>query len=128
MKEKFRTPVYGIRCHYGAWWIGGRFEAITWFGRIYFNCSREALREKLRSPELQRTERHERIHMLQVRRFRTRYMGFYLYYIYYFFKAFFRCHSWMKAYYENPFEREAYSCEGIEDYTESHWRDYIGRS
>lgn len=125
MKPIYITPLYGIRCHYGAWWIGRRFEAIAWFGRIYFNCNEQRLKEKLRSPEIIRTERHERIHLLQVKSFRTRYFGFYVYYIYYWLRGFVQYGNSMKAYYAVPFEREAYSCERIEGYAVSRWRDYL---
>ena len=128
MKRQYITPLYGIRCHYGAWWLGRRFEAITWFGRIYFNCNEQKLKEKLLSPEMVRTERHERIHLMQVKTFRTRYFGFYIYYIYFWLKAILRYRNRMKAYYATPFEREAYCCENIENYQESKWREYINET
>lgn len=121
----YRTPLYGIRCHYGAWWLGSQFEAITWFGHIHFNCSRDDLCAKFASPTLLRTERHEHIHILQARSFRTRYLGFYAFYIYYWFRGLLRFRNRMQAYRQIPFEREAYACEHIEGYAQSHWRDYV---
>lgn len=125
MKIIFRTPVYGIRCHYGAWWLSRRFEAITWFGHIFFNCTKDELAKKLLSPDMQRTERHEHIHLMQAKTFRTRYFGFYLFYIYFWLRALVHYRNRMKAYYAIPFEREAYSCEKIENYSKSNWKEYI---
>lgn len=120
----YRTPLYGIRCHHGAWWLGRGFEAITWFGHIFFNCTKEELEAKLVSPALLRTERHEHVHLLQAKTFRTRYLGFYILYVAYWLRNLVRYRNTMKAYYEIPFEREAYACEDLEDYQQSRWREY----
>ena len=125
MKHRHHTPVYGIRCHHGAWWLGKRFEAITWFGHIYFNCSKHELDAKLTSPALLRTERHEHIHIMQARSFRTRYLGFYAFYLFYWLRGLFRFRNRMQAYYAIPFEREAYACEDRADFAQSRWRDYV---
>lgn len=119
-----RSPRFGIRCYPGAWWIGKKFEAITWFGTIHFHCSHEELERKMHTPEMLRTERHEHIHMLQARSFRTRYAGFYLAYLGYWIRNIFRYGFTMQAYREIPFEREAYANECLPDYHATRWRDY----
>lgn len=124
MKRRFTTPIYGIRCHYGAWWLSRRFEAITWFGHIFFNCTKDELAAKLHSPALLRTERHERIHLLQARSFKTRYLAFYTLYVAWWLRNLVHYRNAMKAYYNIPFEREAYENEHQEEYPATHWRDY----
>jgi len=124
MKTRLRTPIYGIRCHYGAWWLSRRFEAITWFGHIFFNCTKDELAAKLHSPALLRTESHERIHLLQARSFKTRYLAFYTLYVAWWLRNLVHYRNAMKAYYNIPFEREAYENEQREEYPATHWRDY----
>lgn len=124
LSMKHFSPVYHLRCRCGAWWLNRKFEAITLFGTIFFNCAKSELSEKLRSPALLRTERHEHIHILQARSFRTRYLGFYLFYVGWWLRNLLKYHNAMKAYYEIPFEREAYANENLHTYNQSHWRDY----
>ena len=123
---KLRTPLFNIPVYANAWWIGRRYEAITWFGSIHFNCSREELKKRLGSEGLQRTERHEHIHILQAESFRTRYVGFYVRYVMYWLRGLVMYRSATKAYYNIPFEREAYANDMKPEYGETHWKDYRG--
>lgn len=118
------SPRFGIRCYAHKWKFFKQFEAITWFGSIHFNCTRDELVRKMTSPDMLRTERHEQIHILQARSFRTRYLGFYLFYIYYWLRNVTRYGFTLEAYKAIPFEREAYANDTKENYPESHWREY----
>lgn len=124
MPNYILSPRFHIRCYPNTWWLNKKFEAITWFGTIHFRCNREELERKMQLPSMLRIERHEHIHILQAQTFRTRYFGFYLCYLWYQLKNLIRYRNGMKAYRENPFEREAYANDGILDYPTSHWRDY----
>lgn len=121
---KITSPRFHIRCHANAWWLSSKFAAITWFGRIYFNCDRATLERAMNSPAMLELERHEHIHILQAKTFKTRYLGFYLTYLFYWAKNIFRYGFSLKAYEEIPFEREAYANEHLYDYPRSHWKDW----
>lgn len=118
------TPRFGIPCYARKWIFFKQFEAITWFGTIHFNCSRDELARKMSSPAMLRTERHEHIHILQAQTFRTRYLGFYFFYLYYWFRNVLRLGFTLNAYFDIPFEREAYANDNLDNYPESHWRQY----
>lgn len=124
MSRPVYSPQYSIPCYSNTWWLGRRFECITWFGTIRFRCGRDELERKLQSPAMLRTERHEHIHMLQAQSFRTRYVGFYLAYLCYWLRNVLRYRSAFRAYCEIPFEREAYANEHFPDYSVTRWRSY----
>lgn len=124
MNQSLRTPIHNIRCRYGAWWLGHNYEAITWFGTIWFNCTKTELQKKLNNPDFARTERHEYIHLLQAKSFKTKYLGFYLYYIAYWLRNLIKFRNTYSAYLNIPFEKEAYANENDNSYQQSRWRNY----
>ena len=68
---------------------------------------------------------HERIHMLQAKTFKTRYLGFYIYYLWYWFIGLFKYGvKYNASYYNIPFEKEAYTNEGDFNYNKSVWQTY----
>ena len=122
--------VNGLKCHWNFKLLSKDFIAITLFGHVFFRMSKEELEEYLKTIRGRWTINHERIHTLQAKSFKTKYLGFYLYYIWYWIKGLckygfineFKHHT---AYYNLPFEAEAFSKEVDFDYDESKWRNYI---
>ena len=115
----------GLKCHWDFWLLPKDFRAITLFGHIFFNISKEELRKYLNKKSAIKTMRHEKIHVVQAQSFKTKYLGFYILYLYYWVKNLFiygvRDHV---AYRNIPFEKEAFDREDT-DVVESRWRDYI---
>lgn len=115
----------GTKVHSGFALLPKRFVAITLFGRIFSNLKGKALSEYIESPQGKRTLNHERIHILQAKSLRMRWLTFYTLYIYYWLWGIFR-YGLKQSYYEIPFEREAYANDGDFSYSESRWRSYRG--
>ena len=115
----------GLKCHWNFWLLPKSFRAITLFGHIFFNISKDKLKEYLNKKSAIKTIRHEKIHVVQAESFKTKYLAFYIYYLYYWAKNLFiygvKDHV---AYHNIPFEREAFDRENT-DVFESRWRDYI---
>lgn len=68
---------------------------------------------------------HERIHMLQAQSFKLKYFTFYLVYIYYWVKNLFKYgvkHN--AAYYNIPFEREAFAYEKDFTVNKTEWKKF----
>ena len=99
-------------------------SAITLFGKVFTNKTYEELDKWLNTSTGRRVARHERIHMLQAETFKTKYLGFYIYYIGYWIKNLFKYGRGKEAYYEIPFEKEAYTNQYKENYTKSDWKSY----
>lgn len=117
--------VNGLKCHWNFWLLPKSFRAITLFGHIFFNISKDELKEYLNKKSAIRTMRHEKIHVVQAESFKTKYLGFYIYYLYYWIKNLFKYGVKDHIAYRNiPFEREAFDRENT-DVFESRWRDYI---
>lgn len=122
--------VNGLKCHWNFKLLSKDFIAITLFGRIFFRMSKEELVEYLKTSRGKRTINHERIHTLQAKSFKTKYLGFYIYYIWYWMKNISKYGlinelEYHQAYYNIPFELEAFSKEVDFDYDKSEWRNYI---
>lgn len=116
---------YGIKFHSDFKLLHKNFGAITLFGHVYTRKTKEELEKWLESYSGKVMTNHERIHMLQAKSFKTRYFGFYIYYLMYWIKNLYKYGFNMKAYYNIPFELEAYDNEFDFRYTETHWKDYI---
>jgi hypothetical protein len=115
----------GLKCHWNFWLLPKSFRAITLFGHIFFNISKDELKEYLNKKSAIRTMRHEKIHVVQAESFKTKYLEFYIYYLYYWIKNLFKYGVKDHIAYRNiPFEREAFDRENT-DVFESKWRDYI---
>lgn len=117
--------VGGLKCHWNFWLLPKRFLAITLFGHVFFNISKEKVKRHLLSRAGKNTIQHERIHTLQADSFKTKYLGFYLYYIAYWVRNLFVYGvKDIDAYRNIPFEREAFANDHLEDYGPSKWREY----
>lgn len=115
----------GLKCHWNFWLLPKSFRAITLFGHIYFNISKDELREYLNTESAITTMRHEKVHVVQAQSFKTKYLEFYIYYLYYWVKNLFIYGVKNNiAYYNIPFEREAF-CKQYTDVSESNWKEYI---
>ena len=68
----------GLKCHWNFWLLPEDFRAITLFGHIFFNISKEELRKYLNKKSAIKTMRHEKIHVVQAQSFKTKYLGFYI--------------------------------------------------
>lgn len=117
--------VDGIKVHWNFKLLPKGFEAITLFGHVFDVRDKADLLRYLEANWGQVMVNHERIHMLQVETFKTRYFGFYILYLWYWFVGLFK---WgfknNESYYHIPFEREAYVNEWNENYSESQWKKY----
>lgn len=116
---------YGLKFHANFFLLHKKFGAITLFGHVFVRKSLEVLKRWLDTFSGRKMANHERIHMLQAESFKTKYFGFYCYYVGYWIKNLFTIGFNMDAYYNIPFEREAYLNECDFDYCETHWRDYV---
>lgn len=116
---------YGLKFHANFFLLPKSFSAITLFGHVFSNKTKEALKKYLNSYYGKKMANHERIHILQSKTFKTRYFGFYCYYLAYWVKNLFKYGFNINAYRNIPFEKEAYENERNFEYKESHWRDYV---
>lgn len=114
----------GVKCHWNFWLLPKNFIAITLFGHVFFNISKEELEKYLNSPRGTRTIHHEKIHILQAQSFKTKYFGFYILYLVYWIRNLFTYGPNINAYYMIPFEQEAYSYEKDLTYNETNWKKY----
>ena len=117
---------YGLKFHWDFILLLPSFGAITLFGHVFTNKTKAALIEYLNLPSGKKMANHERIHTIQADSFKTGYIGFYTYYLTYWVKNLFVYGPNMDAYYNIPFEREAYQNEQDYNYSETHWKDYRG--
>lgn len=113
--------VDGLKCHWNFWLLPKSFIAITLFGHIFFNISKDELLNYLQTWDGQRTINHERIHVVQANSFKTKYLGFYLLYISFWIKNLFVHGPNIQAYYHIPFEIEAFNNDFMEYYPETKW-------
>lgn len=117
--------VDGIKVHWGFKLLPEGFEAITLFGHIFDYRKKEDLERFLKTYTGMIMVNHERIHMLQGESFKLRYFTFYLVYLWYWITNLFKYGvKENAAYYNIPFEREAYKNEWNFNYSETHWKDY----
>lgn len=115
----------GIKCYSDFFLLPKSFIAITLFGRIFFRMKSEKLEDYLKSSAGKTTINHERIHTLQAKTFKTRYLGFYILYLVYWIAGIFKHGiSGHKSYYNIPFEKEAYANENDFGYSLSNWKQY----
>lgn len=116
----------GLKVHWNFKLLPKGFEAITLFGHIYDVRSKSDLLRFLETDRGRVMVNHERIHMLQAKSFKCGYLTFYILYIWYWIKGLFKYGTKNNvAYYNIPFEREAYVCELDFNYNKSLWKDYI---
>lgn len=128
LKTKHYLNVGNFKCHWNFWLLPKRFRAITLFGHIFFNTSKEEMEEYLNSPRGKVTLNHERIHTLQAETFKTKYLGFYIYYLAYWIRNLFVYGIKDITAYENiPFEREAVDKSLDFNYSKSNWFNYRDR-
>ena len=92
--------------------------AITLYPYIIYRCKEEEVPE--------RTKRHEMIHIHQQRELGV--IGFYILYTYYWLKKLAKYKNFSVAYYNIPFEIEAYKNEHMHDYLDHRvkhaWKQY----
>lgn len=116
---------YGLKFHANFFLLPKRFGAITLFGHVFSNKSKAVLERYLNTFQGKRLANHERIHTLQAESFKTGYLGFYCYYLGYWIGNLFSDGFNINAYYNIPFEKEAYENQYDFNYCETHWRDYV---
>lgn len=81
---------------------------LMWCGTIIFRKGNRAeVVRMMRSSEWQVMYRHESIHLEQAQRYRS-WIIFYTLYLLYWLRNILRCRNFSQAYYEIPFEVEAY--------------------
>lgn len=115
---------YGITFHSDFKLLFPQFSAITLFGHVFMRRSFKEMEQYLDTHRGKVMANHEKIHMIQASTFKTRYFGFYMYYIGYWIKNLFTKGFSMNAYYNIPFEKEAYQNENNFGYNESMWENY----
>lgn len=115
----------GINCYSNFWLLPKGFCAITLFGSIFFRMNADELDYYLNTKSGKTTINHEKIHTLQAKSFKTRYLGFYFFYLAYWTTGLFKFGiSGNKSYYNIPFEKEAYANENDFGYAKSNWKLY----
>lgn len=128
IEKKHYVIADGLKCHWNFWLLPKRFRAITLFGHIFFNCSKEEMIKYLNSARGKITLNHERIHTLQAESFKTKYLGFYIYYLAFWIRNLFVYGLKDITAYENiPFEREAVDKSLDFSYSKSNWFNYRDR-
>lgn len=115
---------YGIKFHWNFKLLPSSFRAITLFGHVFTNKSKDVLIKWLNLPSGKKMANHEHIHMIQADSFRTKYFGFYCYYLAYWVKNLFVYGPNIGAYSNIPFEREASQNEKDYNYSETRWMEY----
>ena len=115
---------YGIKFHPNFKLLAKGFSAITLFGHVYTRKTKDELEKWLNSYSGRKTANHERIHILQAESFKTKYFAFYVKYLGYWVKNLFKYGFSKEAYYNIPFEREAYENALDFDYQKTQWRYY----
>lgn len=100
------------------------FLAINLFGTIFVRMSKSSWETRKNSYKMKVMLNHERIHSLQSKTFCTRWLGFYLVYLYYWIINLFKYKNSLKAYYNIPFEIEAFANELDFKYSKSNWKKY----
>jgi len=120
-------PNYGLKCHGGYKILPEDVLAITLFGHIFFRMTDEELETYASTRAGILTMHHEFIHTLQGKSFILGYLTFYILYVFYYITNLFRYEfDTSKAYFNIPFEREAYAMEYDLDYRTTDWKKYIG--
>ena len=127
--EKFE--LYGLTWHSNFKLLPSSFFAITLFGHVFSNYDTEKLKFILTNSTFGRdAANHESIHVMQANSFKTKYFAFYILYLYFWLKNIFIFGTKNnKAYYNIPFEKEAYANEKNYNYNEevnfvSQWKKY----
>lgn len=115
---------YGIKFHPNFKLLHKNFGAITLFGHVYTRKTQEELEKWLETFSGKKMANHEKIHMLQVDSFKLGYVGFYAYYLAYWVKNLFKYGFNMYAYYNIPFEKEAYDNDLNFTYNKTRWKNY----
>ena len=67
----------GVKFHWGFKLLPKDFVAITLFGHVFSNLSKNELEEYLSTKRGKETVNHERIHILQAKSFKLKYFTFY---------------------------------------------------
>jgi len=99
------------------------YAAITLHPFIIVRGSEQYVKELIKSDWGKIMLNHERIHELQVSDLGI--IKFYALYIYYYLVCLFKCADSQTAYYNIPFEREAYKNETDYNYSQSKWYCYV---
>jgi hypothetical protein len=116
---------FGLKFHPNFKLLHKNFGAIMLFGHIFTRKSETELRSWLNTITGQKTANHERIHVLQAKSFKLSYFTYYICYLSYWIKNLFKFGFNMSAYYNIPFEKEAYINQLDFEYNDTHWKDYI---
>ena len=117
----------GVRIYYNFKLLFKGFLAITLFGNIYCKLSKNRLYDYLNTYNGSVFLNHEKIHMEQSKQFKLRWFSFYVVYLFYWLINLFRYGFNMHAYYNIPFEREAYSNQENFEYIKNNlvdWKKY----
>lgn len=123
MIQEFRHYflVDGVKIHWNFKLLPSGFEAITLFGHVFDVRPKEQLKKYLETYAGKVMVHHEKLHMIQAESFKLKYFTFYIVYLYYYFKCGIKM-GWEQAYYNIPFEREAYANEDRFDYNITNWK------
>ena len=117
--------VNGIKVYWDFKLLPDEFAAITLFGKIYSNYTKNDLKVYLGSFHGQVMVNHERIHMMQAKSFKLGYFSFYIIYLAWWIKGLFNYKfNNNAAYSEIPFEKEAYHYEKDFGYNAVNWKKF----
>lgn len=104
----------------------GKFRAINLFGLVIIKLREGESSNYLNlSDGFKRVCYHERIHGLQARFNKFKWLGFYINYIYQWIKLLIRLRSWNLAYRKNPYEVQAYSHQ--DDWWRSNYNSIVNK-
>ena len=101
------------------------FAGITLFGHVFTSYEEDYLKKYIKTTNGKKFVNHENIHCIQARSLKGSWLEFYMLYIFYWIKNLFNIGFSKKAYYEIPFEREAYQNEWDFNYKTTKWKNYI---
>lgn len=114
----------GIKFHPNFWLLFPGFRAISLFGHVFVKMSESDLKTFMSTFSGQVMGNHEYIHFLQARSFTLSWFTFYIKYLAWWVYNLFAIGFNKKAYYNIPFEKEAYDNEKDFNYNETHWKQY----
>ena len=123
-EHKHYFLVNNIKVHWNFKLLPSNFLAITLFGHIFTTLTKNQLKQYLHTSWGEILVNHERIHILQAKSFKLGYFSFYLYYLMFYLFGICKYNNTNIAYYQIPFEQEAYNSETDFGYSETRWKDY----
>lgn len=114
----------GVKFHPNFYLLFPGFRAISLFGHVFVKMSRKELETFMTTYQGKVMANHEYIHKLQAKSFSLRWLTFYIKYLAWWVYNLFAVGFSKKAYYNIPFEKEAYCNEQNFNYETTQWKKY----